>query len=340
MTRLIALIAALMMLAAPAMGEPEELAAAFAAEMLPEYTFIDGVQFDYTAMLLLEDAEGQEVFAGCVREGVEWTITLSTPLPEWTGAGLDTFHASDGGICVYLSLPEEHRAYEDAEWLDVYVDLMPDSTWRITVVNTGWDVIAFYRQSIYDDLGYEFFGDVSIPLDITQVDWSLLPRSFYQAMDMMDTSRWMICAVRYADIREEPAEGSPILLLCDVRTPVMVLSSKEDWVQIQLPGRDETGWTRVSNLLPGDCQIAWYDRWCEDGNTYGAKEIILDSSDPTVTWYTAAHDESTAVPFVVDHFEYVTQLGWCTGNCCCLLYSEKLGTSGFVPIDQLPYTIE
>lgn len=340
MTRLIALICALLMLAANAMGDPEEMAAALAAELLPGYAFLDGAQFDYTAMLLLKDAEGQEVFAGCVRNGDGWTVTLSTPFPEWTSVDLDTFHAGEGDISAWLYLPEEYRAYDDSDWLGISTDLLADGTWRITVVNTGWDVIAFYRQSIYNDLGYEFFGDVPIPLDITQVDWVMLPRSFDQAMDLMDTSRWMMCAGRYTPIHQEPAEGSPPLLLCDVRTPVIVLSSKEDWVQVQLPGREDTGWTHIENLLPGDYQKIWYDMWCEDGNAYGAKDIILDSSDPTVTWYTAAHDESTAAPFIVDHVEYVTQLGWCTGNCCCLVYSETLSTSGYVPIEQLPYTLE
>lgn len=340
MTRLITLICVLLMLASPAMAEPEDEAAALAAELLPEYTFLDGAQFDQTAMLLLKDAEGREIFAGCVRDGDEWAVTLSTPFPEWTSVDLDTYHAGEGGIRVWMYLPEEYRAYDDSDWLGVSIDLLADDTWCVTVVNTGWDVIAFYRQSIYNDLGYEFFGDVPIPLDITRVDWALLPRSFHQAMELLDTSRWMMCAVRYAPIYQEPTEESPLLLLCDVRTSVIVHSNEADWVQIQLPGRDETGWMHIEYLLPGDYQKTWYDMWCEDGNTYGAKNIILDSSDPTVTWYTAAHDESTAAPFIVDHVEYVTQLGWCTGNCCCLIYSETLGTSGFVPMAQLPYTLE
>ena len=291
-------------------------------------------------MLFVEDEEGTTFFAGCVKGDEGWEVTLSAPFDEWTVAGADSYHAGEGSICLYFAVPPAYRAYEDVDWLDVYVDLQPDGSWRVYGVNNGWEVIEFRRQSIYHDLGYEFFGDVDIELDITQVDWSLLPRSFHQAMDLVDTSRWRMCAVRYAPIYQEPAEGSPLLLLCDARTPVIVLSGEADWVQVQLPGRSDTGWTRVGNLLPGDHQKTWYDKWCEDGNTYGAKKIILDSSDPTVTWYAAAHDESTAVPFIVDHVEYVTQLGWCIGNCCCLLYSETLGASGFVPIDQLPYTLE
>ena len=339
MTRLIALICALLMLAANAVGEPEELAAVLAAELLPEYTYLDGAQFDQTAMLLLKDAEGREVFAGCVRDGDEWTVTLSTPFPEWIDVALDTYHAGDGSMRLWTDRIPEMREYED-ELLDIYIELQPSGTWRVYGVNNGWEVIEFRRQSIYEVCGFEYFCDVTIPLDITRVDWTLLPRSFHQAMDLLDTSRWMMCAVRYAPIHQEPTEESPLLLLCDVRTPVIVRANEADWVQVQLPGRDETGWMHIEHLLPGDYQKTWYDMWCEDGNTYGAKNIILDSSDSTVTWYTAAHDESTAAPFIVNHVEYVTQLGWCTGNCCCLVYSETLGTSGFVPMAQLPYIIE
>lgn len=342
MKRLIVLISALLILAIPALAEPEELASVLATELLPEYTFLDGVQFDETAMLLLEDANGQAFFAGCVKAGDGWTVTLSTPFPEWTSIDLDTFHAGEGVIRVWLYLPEEHRAYpyEDSDWMYAVIDLQAEDTWRVTVVNTGWEVIAFYRQSIYNDLGYEFFGDVTIPLDITQVDWAMLPRSFHQAMALVDTSHWMMCAVRDAAVHEEPAKESPVLLLCDARTPVKVLSSEANWVQVQLPGRDETGWMYIGNLLPGESQVTWYDMWWEDGNTYGAKRIILPPDDTPISWYAIAHNEAACQPLDIEAYEPVTMLGWCTGNCCCLLYSETLGNSAYIPIGQLPYTLE
>lgn len=54
MKRLVLLLAALLM-ALPAMAEPEDAAAVFAAEQLPGYILVDGVQFDKTTMLLVED---------------------------------------------------------------------------------------------------------------------------------------------------------------------------------------------------------------------------------------------------------------------------------------------
>lgn len=41
MKRFLALLMTLVLLSAPALAEPEEMAAAFAEEMLPEYLFMD-----------------------------------------------------------------------------------------------------------------------------------------------------------------------------------------------------------------------------------------------------------------------------------------------------------
>ncbi|MBE5811106.1 MAG: hypothetical protein E7318_09275 [Clostridiales bacterium] len=339
MKRVLALIAALMMLAATALAEPDELAAGFTAEMLPEYTFIDGVQFDETTMLLVEDAQGTSYFAGCVREKDAWTVTLSTPLPEWTSADLDTYHAGEGGIRVWLYLPEEFRAYtyEDSDWMYAAVSLHSDGTWRIIGVNTGWDVIEFRRYSIYDDCGYEFFGDMTISLDITQVDWAMLPRSFHQAMALLDTSWWRLIAEDQTPVYT--ADGD-IGWYGAAGAAVQVLSAADGLAEVRFLGREDTGWIAENSLIPGSEQVFRYDAWSEDGFLYGVRDIILEDEDPAVSWYDIAHDDSTAVPFHVDHVEYVYLQGWCADGCCCLLYSDTLGSSAFVPVAQLPYLPE
>lgn len=335
----LALIIVVMMLWGTAVAEPEERAAAFAAEKLPEYTFIDGAQFDETAMLLLRDEAGREYFAGCSKVGDEWTVTLSTPLPEWTSADLDTYHAGEGGIRVWLYLPEEYRAYtyEDSDWMYAVVSLQSDGTWLITVVNTGWDVIEFRRQSIYDDCGYEFFGDITIPLHITQVDWAALPRSFHQAMDLVDTTRWRLIAEDYTPVYT--ADGS-IGWQGASGAAVQVVSFQNGMAEVSFLGREDTGWIAEGSLIPGREQAARYDIWCEDGHRYGVRDIILEDDDPSVNWYAVAHDDNAAAPFVVEHVEYVSLQGWCADGCCCLLYSEALYTSGYVQAAQLPYMPE
>lgn len=336
MMRLIALIAALLMLAVPVLGEPEELAAAFAAEMLPEYTFIDGVQFEETTMLLVEDEGGQVYFAGCVRDGDEWTITLSTPFPEWMNVALDTYHAGEGSMRLWTDRIPKMSEYE-VELLDIHIDLRADGVWYVYGVNNGWEVIEFRRQSIYEACGYEYFCDVDIPLDITQINWAMLPRSFQQAMELFDTSRWRLIAEDHTPVYEA---DSSIGWYGAAGAAVQVISAADDMAEVRFLGREDTGWIAENDLIPGSEQVARYDAWSEDGFLYGVRDIILEDKEPAVSWYAAAHDDGTAEPFHVDHVEYVYLQGWCGEGCCCLLYSNTLESSAFVPISQLPYTIE
>ena len=332
----IMILAALLLLTTIALAEPEDKAASFAAEHLPGYTFIDGVQFDETAMLLVEDAAGLVYFAGCAQNGVEWTITLSTPFPDWMDVALDTFHSGEGSMRLWTDRIPEMREYEE-ELLDIYVDLYPDGVWQVWGVNTGREVISFNRHSIALDVGFDIYGDLTIPLDITQVDWAMLPRSFEEAMDLVDTSRWGIVKGKYSPIYVEPVLGSSIVSLMAPGAPVVKLAEQDGMVQVCLFGSSVVGWILSGDLYPGQRQVAGYEAWCKDPDAFGLQAIILDSSDPAVTWYDTAHEERTAVPFPVEHVEYLYQMGWCSDACCCLLYSETLGTVGFVPIEQLPY---
>ena len=314
--------------------EVSEEMIAFAAQVAPGYTLLDGVQYDDTALLLVEDAQGMTYFAGCVRSEDEWLITLSAPFTDWMRAGPDGYQMYEDGVAMYFAVPPEYRAYEDADWLDVYIDLQPDGTWRIRGVNTGWDVIEFRRHSIYDDCGYAFFGDWTISPDITQVDWARLPRSFHQAMALLDPSTWRL--IREDDTPVCTIDGE-IGWYAAAGAAVRVVSAADGMAEVRFPGREDTGWVDENSLLPGKEQSARYDAWVEDGFLYGVRDVILEDDDPAVSWYTFAHDERCAVPFPVEHVEYVYLQGWCAEGCCCLLYSDTLGASAFVPFSQLPY---
>jgi len=335
MKRLVLLLAALLM-ALPAMAAPENAAAIFAAEHLPGYTFVDGVQFDETAMLLVEDEAGFVYFAGCVRDGKDWTITMSTPFPEWMDTSLDTFHAGEVHIRIWLGYPEEQWWDEIAEGIEAFAYLEMDGTWRISGVNTGWEVISFNRHSIALDVGFEYFCDMTLPLDITRIDWAALPRSFEEAMAMFDVSRWGIVKGKYTPVYVKPVLGSAVIYLMAPGAPVKKMDEQDGMVQVRLIGRNEIGWMLPGDLYSGEHQRANYEAWCEDPDVFRLQEIILDSSDPAITWYAEAHDNSTARPFLVEHVEYLYQMGWCSDTCCCLLYSETLGSCGYVPIAQLP----
>lgn len=339
MKRLLLLIAALLHLCGTALAktdDPSEVAA-FSAGLLPGWTLLDGCLMDETAMLLVENDQEQIHFAGCVRQKDGWAVTLSAPLPDGANPGLDTFHAGEGSIRVWIDLPPERRAYEDSDSIYAVVELQADGTWRITIVNTGWDVIELRRQSIHDDLGFTFYGDMSLCLDITQTDWAALPASFHQAMALLDTTRWRL-------IRED---GTPLYSAQGILSgygaagaAVQLLSVSDGMAEVRFIGREDTVFVAEDSLLPGSEQPARYDVWCGDGFLYGTREIILCADDPAVTWYAAAHEDSTAEGFPVAHVEYVTLLGWCADGCCCLMYSEPLGRAGYMPLPQLPHPVK
>ena len=335
MKRLLVILAALM-LTSIVMAEPDDPCAAFAARWLPEYTFYAGEMIENTAILFVEDASGATYLAACTRNGEDWNITLSAPFSGWAAVP-DFYQVDEGHLALYFAVPPELRVHEDGDWLDVYIDLTAEGTWRISLVNTGWGVIEFRRQSIYDDCGYEFYGDFTISTDITQVDWSRLPRSVHQAMALLDTSRWMLIA---EDCTPVYAEDGSIAWRGASGAPVQVLSMQDHMAEVRFIGREETVLIPESSLIPGSEQVSRYDAWCEDGHLYGVRDIILEADDPVISWYAIAHEAGTAAPFPVAHVEYISLQGWCAQGCCCLLYSEPLGTSGFVPVAQLPSTIK
>ncbi len=351
MKRVALLISILLLFISAALAEEGETytwkidpaVAAFAAQHVPGYEVVDGCIFDQTAMLLLADSSGQVFFAGCVRNGDAWTVTLSTPLPEWAAGSLDTFHAGEGGITVWLDLPPEYRAYEDSDSIFVVVELQPDGTWRAVCINTGREVMALNRCCVYLDVGVPIYGDIPMSLDITELDWAALPRSFEQAIAWVDTSRWMIVAGNGAPVHVEDSPDSEVISLGAAGAPMRLLSAREDMVQVTDMGGSITGWMNTGDLLPASEQMVWDNEWEDWDNRFMCRELILviwEEEDPPVSWYAVAHQESTAVPFPGEYVESLTLLGWCAEGCCYHLYSETLGTSAFVPISQCPYIIE
>lgn len=295
-------------------------------------TLIDGWTGIQTALHLMKKPDGTVVLACFVRTETEWTLTESTPLPAGLSHGLDTFHAGEGGIRLYLALPEERRVYEDCDDLMVGINLQPDGTWTVGGVNTGWDVIVFNRHGVYDDCGYPFYGDLPLPRDITQLDWTALPGDFAQAMALVDTTRWAIVTRDGAPVRAgDMPDGSlsspiglhSILLYALEGAPVTILDRQEGLVRIAFMDSGVTGWIAESDLLPASEQMGWVeeDEWWD--NRHHPLEYILE--DEHVTRYDTLHDETTSAPLEWEHFEYITLLGYCPEECCFLVYREDTG---------------
>ena len=253
MTRLIALICALLILAANAVGETEDEAAALAAELLPEYTYLDGAQFDQSAMLLLKDAEGREVFAGCVRDGDEWTVTLSTPLPEAIAV---LAHTSPGSTMLNLyndSIFPMRNPTGDMD-CNYTIRLQEDSRWMIETVSTGDSILYFGEEHVESEgrTGGIVYGEMRFSLDITQADWLSLPITLAEAADQMALDDWAVTA-QSAVLFDTPHGNSMALYHAGV--PLRILEQKDMYYRAAVLGGETEGWFRQDELFIGHDQL-------------------------------------------------------------------------------------
>lgn len=264
MKRLLALIAALMMLAAPALAATKADAADFAARMLPEYAFVSGVQFDDTAMLLVQDADGVLYFAGCAKDGADWFITLSTPLPEGTWA--NTYHSYEGAL--EIGLPDDNSCTivldSDGRWLLCHT----------ADTSIGEDMLWFGMIGPY-------YGDVLMERDVTRLDWTSLPACYEDFLPLVDASRWAVVTGNGAPLL---AEDGSILAEYLPATPVLLLEAAKGQRRVAINGGRVIGWMDDEDLLISENQLTvdeeGYLAVAEDGFLWGSNSFISDDALP------------------------------------------------------------
>lgn len=263
MKRLLALILALMMLAASALAwEVSDEMIDFAAQVAPGYILLDGFLFDNTAMLLLEDAQGQTRFAGCVRDGDEWTVTLSTPLPEGTWA--NTYHSYEGVMELYL--PDDNFCT---------IALQPDGRWLLC---HACDTSISENMLWFGVLG-PYYGDVLMERDVTRLDWTSLPASYEDFLPLVDASRWAVVTGDGAPLHAEDGSNLAVYLPA---TPVLLLEAANGQYRVAINGGSVTGWMDDANLLIGEDQLTvdeeGYLAVVEDGFLWG-EYSLMDTED-------------------------------------------------------------
>lgn len=264
MKRLMGLIAVVMMLWGTAVAEPEERAADLVAEILPEYTFIDGVQFDETAMILVQDAEGVLYFAGCAKDGTDWVITLSTPLPEGTWA--NTYHAYEGVL--EIGLPDDSSCT---------IALESDRRWLLC--HTADTSIS--EDMLWFGMIGPYYGDVLMERDVTRLDWTSMPASYEDFLPLVDASRW---AVVTGDGTPLLAEDGSILAAYLPATPVLLMEAANGQHRVAINGGSITGWMDDEALLIGENQLTvdeeGYLAIAEDGFLWGVTSFTSDDALP------------------------------------------------------------
>lgn len=181
MKRIALILFALMLFALPAAAEDH--AAALAGELLPEYTVVTACGDSSTLLLLMDRPDGSRVFVGGWITDAGWKLTESTPLPAGTEMSLEI---PGWYNCAVLGWYDESA--EDTPWIEQYVSVTRGS-WQVTMstMNAG-NLIRYYPHSIESDAYDKYRGVFTLPLDITMVDWNGLPRTFPEAVALMDAT--------------------------------------------------------------------------------------------------------------------------------------------------------
>ena len=262
MRKLIALLLALMMTTAYAAEPANPADPEMVAQLLPGYTFVEGIDDGYELRLLMRSAENKLVFIGGVARDGAWRFTESSPLPEGTILGVENFTHS-------LGIP--NGTYYDAVSVQPYAD----GTWGVSLVyRNGIGMIFLGKHVVFEEVqeieGY--FGDHPWA-DITCIDWTSLPSSYEEAVSRVDTTRWAVVnnpnPADRLNLRCEPSKSSPSLGRYYNRTPVRIREYGEEWCRVYI-GRLE-GYMMTEFLAFGDDMdyVVYAGPWLDiDGDHY------------------------------------------------------------------------
>ena len=136
---------------------------AMVAQLLPGYTFVEGIDDGYELRLLMRNTENELVFIGGVARDGAWRFTESSPLPEGTfmdEAGALIIPAGADPLTVTL------QPYADGDW--GLACIVPASKPR--------QKIHLYRHAVFAN----FFSENAMLGDhpwssVAMIDWASLP---------------------------------------------------------------------------------------------------------------------------------------------------------------------
>lgn len=288
MKRLVLLLAALLM-ALPAMAEPEDAAAVFAAEQLPGYILVDGVQFDKTAMLLVEDEAGLMYFAGCVRDGEKWTITMSAPFPEGRSVLIDTYHAGNGATSISLDHPgAKPDAWGDYPYAEYAVYLQEDGRWMVeSIFDYFYEWFHFEPDGLYINCTGMVYGESSLERDVTKINWEEYPLSLAEVLPTMSHD-WGVISEPSLPLYTDTTE-TVVMAVYHCGTPVRILEEADDqeekgWeghlVKVQIADSDVVGWLQGYGMLTGPDQV--WEEIREEDEKYCSEFV---TAEWTEAWY-------------------------------------------------------
>lgn len=253
MKRILILLLALLLTAPALAWEVSDEMNDFAAQVAPGHVLLDGACYGNTAMLILEDEEGVLYFAGCVKNGDGWTVTLSAPLPDvWPALGYTA-----PGYAVLNLYSEEifppRSALGDMD-CNYAIRLQEDGRWLIEEVRTG-DCMLYFSEGCVESEGRTggmLYGEMLFSRDIAGVDWLTFPLTLAEAADRMALEEW---AVTRQAARLYDAPQGEALAVYHAGVPLRILAQEGDFVRVAILGGGTEGWFRMEELLIGRDQL-------------------------------------------------------------------------------------
>lgn len=201
-----------------------------AASLMPEYTFIKGMQKNGVMHFLMEKPDGSRVYVICEYASHRAVNLIeSSPLPEGTVLGYQNFSDS---LWIDERCVTVHLLYSGQAGLEYIYDDMARSEESEGFLffgdRTVWEASAVPERTIlYGDHPWD---------DITQMDWSNLPHSLDEASQQMDAGSYAVVTnPNPADrlhLRERGEKGSRSQGKYYNGTPVGVSAQDGDWTLV------------------------------------------------------------------------------------------------------------
>ncbi|MBE5797966.1 MAG: hypothetical protein E7327_11430 [Clostridiales bacterium] len=297
-----------------------------AAQHHPDCTVLDGMLTEETALLLLENADGQRYLAAGTLEGGDARFSLSSPLPEGMHARFEP--ALPCTAFLYFEHPDRlaqaaflnRPGYADCTFR---IDREADGCWRVTEARG----VTFGETCVYDGHSRCCWGEFLLPREMSQVDWLTFPLSVQEAAAHMDASGWAIagCTVPMASA----PEGAPFARY-NPGTPLLILDRRSGWVEVAVLGGVSTGWVPAESLITGAAQAETQFLTLDD-----LPLLRLGQQEQTLS--VLFHPETDVVLAVLDgrRDSYLSVLGvWESG--WVHVYDRRIpGIEGFVRQEDL-----
>lgn len=255
MKRMMSFLLALMMIGCTALAwEVSDEMIAFAAQVAPGYHLLDGWQYDDTAMLILSDGADNRYFAGCVKEGDAWSVTLSAPLPEKAWPTLNCPSADTAVVNLYSEELFQTRSPQGDWDCNYTIRLQEDGRWLIEEVRTDNGFLYFSegRVDAEGHTGGALYGEFLFSRDVTGVDWLTFPITMEEAADQMALDDWAVTA-HVAQLYDGPM-GDP-LALYQPGVPLRILEERNGYCRAAVLGGEMEGWFRMVDLFIGRAQL-------------------------------------------------------------------------------------